>query len=56
MSKRQVRRPQAPKPRNWAAKSVRDPDGPYRPKTERDRTKPTRKPKHPRQYLDEDIY
>lgn len=45
MTKR-VRRPQAPKRRNWVAKTVRDPQGPYRPKSERDRSKYTRKPKH----------
>lgn len=47
-----IRRPQAPKQRNWVAKAVRDLDGPYRPKTERDKTKPTRKPKHRKNYLD----
>lgn len=47
-----IRRPQAPKQRNWVAKAVRDLDGPYRPKTERDRTKTTRKPKHRKRDLD----
>ena len=41
-----IRRPQKPKQRNWVAKAVRNLDGPYRPKTERDRTKWTRKVKH----------
>jgi hypothetical protein len=45
---KKVRRPQAPKQRNWVAKAVRDLDGPYRPKAERDRTKFCRKPKHPK--------
>jgi hypothetical protein len=31
MSKR-TRAPQAPKPRNWVAKLVRDPQGPYKPR------------------------
>ncbi len=43
---KKVRTPQKPKPRNWVAKSVRDLDGPYRPRAERDRTKFTRKKKH----------
>ena len=30
MSKK-MRRPQAPKPRNWVAEELRDLDGPYRP-------------------------
>lgn len=48
MSKK-IRRPQAPKPRNWVAKKVRDLDGPFRPKKETDRTKFKRKKKHPKQ-------
>lgn len=43
---KKVRRPQQPKQRNWIAKAVRDLDGPFQPKMERDRTKPYRKPKH----------
>lgn len=54
MAKKQTtRRPQAPKPRNWVAKQVRDLDGPYRPKVEKDRSKVYRKPKYPRRYEDE---
>lgn len=49
---KKVRRPQAPKRRNWVAKSVRDLDGPYRPRAERDRTKFRRKPKHRKQDID----
>jgi len=47
-----IRRPQAPKQRNWVAKAVRDLDGPYRPKVERDKSKTRRKPKHRKQELD----
>ena len=36
------------KPRNFVAKAVRDPQGAFRPKSERDRTKYTRKAKHPK--------
>lgn len=43
---KKVRRPQAPKQRNWVAKAVRNLDGPFRPKAERDRSKFRRKPKH----------
>jgi len=39
-----VRRPQAPKQRNWVAKAVRDLDGPFRPKKFKDKTK--KKPKY----------
>ena len=50
MPKRNLnRRPQKPKQRNWVAKAVRDPDGPYRPRSEKDRSKYSRKPKHPKQ-------
>jgi len=35
-----------PKARSKLAKAVRDPQGAFRPKTERDRTKYTRKVKH----------
>jgi hypothetical protein len=41
---KQVRRPQAPKSRNWVAKQVRDLDGPYRPKVIKNKVK--RKPKY----------
>lgn len=34
------------KPRNKLARAVRDPQGMFRPKAERDRTKYTRKAKH----------
>ena len=40
-----TRRPQAPKVRNFEAKAVRDPNGPFRPKQFKDRTK-FDKPKH----------
>lgn len=36
---KKVRRPQAPKPRNWVAKQVRDLDGPYRPKVIKNKVK-----------------
>lgn len=49
---KKIRKPQAPKRRNWVAKTVRDLDGPYRPKIERDKTQPYRKPKHPKKDLD----
>lgn len=39
-----VRRPQAPKRRNFEAKAVRDPQGPFRPKKFKDKTK--KKPKY----------
>ena len=40
-----IRRPQAPKRRNFEAKAVRDPNGPFRPKSFKDKTK-NKKPKH----------
>jgi len=40
-----TRRPQAPKVRNFGAKAVRDPQGPFRPKSFKDKTK-SDKPKH----------
>lgn len=46
------RRPQAPKVRNWAAKAVRDPNGPFRPKSIDTKLKDRRKPKHPRRDID----
>ena len=42
---KKVRRPQAPKPRNWVAEELRDLDGPYRPKVIKDKRK--KKPKYP---------
>lgn len=36
------------KPRNHVARAVRDPQGLFRPKAERDRTKYTRRKKHPK--------
>lgn len=45
---RNTRRPQAPKPRNWLAEQVRDPSGPFRPKSIKNKTKSVRKPKHPK--------
>jgi hypothetical protein len=53
MMAQKTRRPQAPKTRSWVAKQVRDLDGPYRPKVERDRSKVRRKEKYPRRYEDE---
>ena len=35
-----------PKPRNAIARAVRDPQGPFRARAERDRSKYTRKAKH----------
>jgi len=43
---KKVRRPQKTKQRNWVAKAVRDPQGLFRPRSERDRTKFSRKKKH----------
>ena len=43
-----VRKPQAPKPRNWLAEQVRDPNGPFRPRAIKNKIK-KRKPKHPKQ-------
>ena len=40
--------PQAPKPRNWLAEQVRDPNGPFRPRAIKNKIK-KRKPKHPKQ-------
>lgn len=34
------------KPRNFVARAVRDPQGPFRARSERDRTKYTRNTKH----------
>ena len=47
--KRKMSRPQAPKPRNWLAEQVRDPKGPFRERSIKDKTKPKRRPKHPKQ-------
>jgi hypothetical protein len=41
---KKVRRPQAPKVRNWVAKQVRDLDGPFRPKVIKNKRK--KKPKY----------
>jgi hypothetical protein len=38
MSKNTIRF-EAPKQRNWVARAVRDPNGPYRPKTVKNKTK-----------------
>lgn len=43
-----VRKPQAPKPRNWLAEQVRDPNGPFRPRAIKNKTKKKR-PKYPKQ-------
>ena len=40
------RRPQAPKQRNFIAKSVRDPEGPFRPRVIKNKIK-NKKPKYP---------
>lgn len=40
------RTPQAPKPRNFGAKAVRDPDGPFRPRVIKNKLK-NKKPKYP---------
>jgi hypothetical protein len=40
------RTPQAPKPRNFGAKAVRDPDGPFRPQVIKNKLK-NKKPKYP---------
>jgi len=40
------RRPQAPKPRNFTAKSIRDPDGPFRPQVIKNKLK-NKRPKYP---------
>ena len=36
---RKIRKPQKPKIRNFVAEEVRNPSGPYRPRSEPDRTK-----------------
>ncbi len=40
------RRPQAPKPRNFGAKAVRDPAGPFRPRVIKNKIK-NKRPKYP---------
>lgn len=50
---RKVRRPQAPKPRNWIAKEVRDPQGPYREKSIESKKRFSRKQKHKGKRLDD---
>lgn len=50
MSKK-TRRPQAPKQRNWVAKTVRDLDGPYCPKVIDNKIK--KKPKYKKIEWDE---
>ena len=50
---RKVRRPQAPKPRNWIAKEVRDPQGPYREKSIESKKRFSRKQKHKGRRLDD---
>lgn len=42
-----VRRPQAPKPRNWLAEQVRDPNGAFRPKSIKNKIK-NHRIKHPK--------
>jgi hypothetical protein len=49
MARKRVSRPQAPKPRNWLAEQVRDPQGPFREQSIKDKTKHKRRPKHPKQ-------
>ena len=46
--KKQGRKPQAPKIRNWVAKAVRSSESPFKARVERDRTKWNRKIKHPK--------
>jgi len=46
--KRSLNRPQAPKPRNWMAEQVRDPNGPFRPRSIKNKIK-NKRPKHPKQ-------
>jgi len=50
MSKK-VRRPQAPKRRNFEAKAVRDPQGPFRPQVIKNKIK--KKPKYKNYDLDD---
>jgi hypothetical protein len=45
MSKK-VKRPQAPKQRNWLAQQVRDPGGPFREKSIKSANEYKRRPKH----------
>ena len=55
MSKK-VRRPQAPKVRNFVAKEMHDPSGPFHAKTFHDRTKEVesfRKAKHKNKFIEE---
>ena len=42
---RKQRTPQAPKPRNFGAKAVRDPDGPFRPRVIKNKLK-NKRPKY----------
>ena len=48
---RKVRRPQAPKRRNFEAKAVRDPQGPLRPQVIKNKIK--KKPKYKNYDLDD---
>ena len=48
MARKRVSRPQAPKARNWLAEQVRDPQGPFRERSIKDKTKHKRRPKHPK--------
>mgnify|MGYP001591794855 FL=1 len=52
MMAKSTRRPQAPKRRNFEAKAVRDPNGPFRPKSFKDKTK-SDKPKHKKSLWEE---
>ena len=47
--RRSLKRPQAPKPRNWLAEEVRDPNGPFRERSIKLKTRHKRRPKHPKQ-------
>ena len=49
MARKRVSRPQAPKARNWLAEQVRDPQGPFRERSIKDKNKHKRRPKHPKQ-------
>lgn len=46
---------QAPKARNWLASKVVDPNGPFRERTIKDKSKGKQRPKHKKRY-DKDDY
>ena len=51
MMSKSTRRPQAPKARNFEARAVRDPNGPYRPQVIKNKIK--KKPKYNKINLDD---